>query len=51
MSIAINTVAGELPNSGSVFAGAVVAVLPGLELFLFVQRYFIRSFIMRGLKV
>jgi ABC-type glycerol-3-phosphate transport system permease component len=50
VAIAINTVPGELPNWGPVFAGAVVAVLPVLILFLFVQRYFIRGFVMSGLK-
>lgn len=50
VAIAINTVPGELPNWGPVFAGAVIAVLPVLVLFLFVQRYFIRGFVMSGLK-
>ena len=50
VAIAINTVPGELPNWGPVFAGAVIAVLPVIVLFLFVQRYFIRGFVMSGLK-
>ncbi len=50
VAIAINTVPGELTNWGPVFAGAVVAVLPVLVLFLVVQRHFIRGFVMSGLK-
>lgn len=49
VAIAINTVPGELPNWGSVFAGAVIAILPVLILFIALQRYFIRGIVTSGL--
>lgn len=50
VAIAINTVPGELPNWGQVFAGAVVATLPVLILFIFLQRYFVRGIVASGIK-
>lgn len=50
VAIAINTVPGELPNWGTVFAGAVIATLPVLILFAFLQRYFVRGIVASGLK-
>jgi ABC-type glycerol-3-phosphate transport system permease component len=50
VAIAINTVPGELPNWGQVFAGAVLATLPVLTLFAFLQRYFVRGITLTGLK-
>jgi ABC-type glycerol-3-phosphate transport system permease component len=50
VAIAINTVPGELPNWGGVFAGAVIATLPVLVLFVFLQRYFVRGVVQSGIK-
>lgn len=50
VAIAINTVPGELPNWGQVFAGAVIATLPVLILFIFLQRYFVRGIVASGIK-
>jgi ABC-type glycerol-3-phosphate transport system permease component len=50
VAIAINTVPGELPNWGGVFAGAVIATLPVLILFVFLQRYFVRGMVQSGIK-
>lgn len=50
VAIALNAVPGELPNWGTVFAGAVVASLPVIVLFVALQRYFVRGIVMSGLK-
>jgi multiple sugar transport system permease protein len=50
VAIAINTAPGELPNWGSVFAGAVLATLPVMLLFACLQRYFVRGVTLTGLK-
>lgn len=50
VAIALNAVPGELPNWGTVFAGAVIASLPVIVLFLALQRYFVRGIVMSGLK-
>lgn len=50
VTIALNTVPGELPNWGAVFAGAVFAAAPVLLLFMFLQRYFVRGIALTGLK-
>jgi len=50
VAIALNTVPGELPNWGAVFAGAVLAAVPVLVLFAALQRYFIRGVATSGLK-
>jgi ABC-type glycerol-3-phosphate transport system permease component len=50
VAIAINTVPGELPNWGQVFSGAIIATLPVLILFIFLQRYFVRGIVASGIK-
>ncbi|WP_401000725.1 carbohydrate ABC transporter permease [Agromyces sp. GXQ0307] len=40
----------ELPNWGLTFAGATVAVVPVLILFLFLQRYFVKGLATTGMK-
>jgi ABC-type glycerol-3-phosphate transport system permease component len=50
VAIAINAVPGELPNWGQVFSGAVIATLPVLILFIFLQRYFVRGIVASGIK-
>lgn len=50
VAIAINTVPGELPNWGTVFSGAIIATLPVLILFIFLQRYFVRGIVASGIK-
>ena len=50
VAIAQNTVPGELPNWGIVFAGATLATIPILLLFVFLQRYFVQGMAHSGLK-
>jgi ABC-type glycerol-3-phosphate transport system permease component len=50
VAIAVNTVPGALPNWGPVFGGAIIATLPVLILFGFLQRYFVRGMATSGLK-
>jgi ABC-type glycerol-3-phosphate transport system permease component len=50
VAIAVNTVPGEIPNWGEVFAGAIVASIPVLVLFCGLQRYIVRGFTVSGLK-
>ena len=50
VAIAQSVVPGELPNWGTTFAGATLASMPILVLFVFLQRYFIRGFVLSGLK-
>ena len=42
--------AGQLPNWGETFAGATIATVPLILLFLLLQRYFVRGMAMSGLK-
>lgn len=49
VAIAVNTVPGEIPNWGEVFAGAMIASVPVLILFSVLQRYFVRGITMAGL--
>jgi len=50
VAIAQSVSAGELPNWGLTFAGAAVATLPLIVLFLFLQRYFVQGLASSGLK-
>jgi ABC-type glycerol-3-phosphate transport system permease component len=50
VAIAVNAVPGELPNWGAIFAGAVMATVPILVLFLVLQRYFVRGIVLTGMK-
>jgi len=50
VAIAQSTVPGELPNWGIVFAGATLATIPILLLFVFLQRYFVAGLAHTGLK-
>ena len=40
----------QLPNWGETFAGATVATVPLIVLFLFLQRYFVRGIALTGVK-
>jgi ABC-type glycerol-3-phosphate transport system permease component len=50
VAIAQSVAAGELPNWGLTFAGAAVATLPLIILFLFAQRFFVQGLASSGLK-
>ncbi len=50
VAISQSTAPGELPNWGLTFAGAAIATLPLIILFLFLQRYFVRGLATSGLK-
>ncbi len=50
IAIAQSASPGELPDWGQTFAGATVATLPVLLLFLFLQRYIVRGIASTGLK-
>ncbi|MEV6520656.1 carbohydrate ABC transporter permease [Longispora sp. NPDC051575] len=50
VAIAQNTVPGELPNWGVVFAGATLATIPIMVLFMFLQKYFVEGMARSGLK-
>ncbi|MBY6062218.1 carbohydrate ABC transporter permease [Microbacterium esteraromaticum] len=50
VAIAQSVAPGELPNWGLNFAGAVVATIPLIILFLFLQRYFVKGLATSGLK-
>ncbi len=50
VAIAQSVAAGELPNWGVTFAGAAVATLPLILLFLFAQRFFVQGLASSGLK-
>ncbi|GAA1922301.1 carbohydrate ABC transporter permease [Microbacterium aoyamense] len=50
VATALNAIPGALPSWGPTFAGAVVASIPVIVLFLFLQRYFVRGVVMSGLK-
>jgi multiple sugar transport system permease protein/putative chitobiose transport system permease protein len=40
----------QLPNWGETFAGATIATVPLIILFLFLQRYFVRGIALTGVK-
>jgi len=50
VAIAQSVSAGELPNWGLTFAGAAVATVPLILLFLFAQRFFVQGLASSGLK-
>ena len=50
VAIAQSVVPGELPNWGTTFAGAALASIPILILFVFLQRFFIRGVALTGIK-
>lgn len=50
VSIAQSVAPGELPNWGPTFAGAAIATIPLIILFLVLQRYFVRGLATTGLK-
>ena len=50
LAIAQSVAPGQLPNWGETFAGAMVATLPLILLFLFLQRFFVRGIAMTGVK-
>jgi ABC-type glycerol-3-phosphate transport system permease component len=50
LAIAQSVAPGQLPNWGETFAGAMVATLPLILLFIFLQRFFVRGIAMTGVK-
>lgn len=50
IAIAQSVAPGQLPNWGETFAGATVATVPLVILFLFLQRFFVRGVAMSGVK-
>jgi ABC-type glycerol-3-phosphate transport system permease component len=50
IAIAQSVAPGQLPNWGETFAGATIATLPLIILFLFLQRFFVRGIAMTGVK-
>lgn len=50
VAVAQSVAPGQLPNWGLTFAGAAVATVPLILLFLFLQRFFIRGLANTGLK-
>ena len=50
LAIAQSVAPGQLPNWGETFAGATVATVPLITLFLFLQRFFVRGIAMTGVK-
>ncbi|MBI1776336.1 MAG: carbohydrate ABC transporter permease [Proteobacteria bacterium] len=50
VAIAQSVSPGEFPNWGETFAGATLATVPLLLLFLFLQKYFVRGMVMSGIK-
>jgi ABC-type glycerol-3-phosphate transport system permease component len=50
VAIATFTLPYQLPEWGAIFAGATLATLPVLILFILLQRYYVRSALMSGLK-
>jgi ABC-type glycerol-3-phosphate transport system permease component len=50
VATALNAIPGALPSWGPTFAGAVIASVPVVVLFLFLQRYFVRGVVMSGVK-
>lgn len=50
LAIAQSVSIGQLPNWGETFAGAALATVPLIILFLFLQRYFVRGIALTGVK-
>jgi len=50
VAIAQSVAPGQLPNWGETFAGAALATIPLIIIFLFLQRYFIQGFGLSGTK-
>ncbi|MBL8698174.1 MAG: carbohydrate ABC transporter permease [Alphaproteobacteria bacterium] len=50
LAIAQSVSIAQLPNWGETFAGATVATVPLIVLFLFLQRYFVRGIALTGVK-
>ena len=50
LAIAQSVSIGQLPNWGETFAGATIATVPLIILFLFLQRYFVRGIALTGVK-
>ena len=50
LAIAQSVAIGQLPNWGETFAGATIATVPLILLFLFLQRYFVRGIALTGMK-
>ena len=50
IAIAQSVAPGQLPNWGETFAGATVATVPLIVLFLFLQRFFVRGVALSGVK-
>ena len=50
IAIAQSVAPGALPNWGETFAGATVATVPLIVLFLFLQRFFVRGVTLSGMK-
>jgi multiple sugar transport system permease protein/putative chitobiose transport system permease protein len=50
IAIAQSVAPGQLPNWGETFAGATVATVPLILLFLFLQRFFVRGVALSGVK-
>ena len=50
LAIAQSVAIGQLPNWGETFAGATIATVPLILLFLFLQRYFVRGIALTGVK-
>jgi multiple sugar transport system permease protein/putative chitobiose transport system permease protein len=50
LAIAQSVAIGQFPNWGETFAGATIATVPLILLFLFLQRYFVRGIALTGVK-
>ncbi len=50
LAIAQSVSIAQLPNWGETFAGATIATVPLIVLFLFLQRYFVRGIALTGVK-
>ena len=50
IAIAQSVAPGQLPNWGETFAGATIATVPLILLFLFLQRFFVRGVALTGVK-
>lgn len=50
LAIAQSVSISQLPNWGETFAGATIATVPLIILFLFLQRYFVRGIALTGVK-
>jgi len=50
LAIAQSVAIGQLPNWGETFAGATIATVPLIVLFLCLQRFFVRGIALTGMK-